>query len=572
MNYTFVSIEKFSFKLLINNLFFRSKVAGLALILSILVTASGCNGSSDKMSVKQQEQVDSEGGTETPNDLALLQDAKAKWKNLSGQFYSIQSQRVCLCVPEMSSQMEVSVSDNLVLSAFDIVSKEAISKEIQQEIQTVDDLFGLIEKAIADGVSIEVIYNEEYGYPESAKIDLDQIAVDGGLYIVLSNLEIKDSLLALENVTWMLESFDSIAGPQPIIDGSNISLSVDMENMQLTGIGGCNNFTADFVVDEKNNDISIANVISTEMACNEPENIMQQEMSFFATLAQVQFYSFDKASLNMVVGGDSGLHFIAAQHAEVDPTIEITSNDMALLQAAKKKWSTLSGQHYSIQSQRICECEDEVAARMEMNVLGDLVLSAIDIMSGDQVSKEIQKEILTVDSLFALIEKALLDNISIDVIYNPEFGYPETLKIDLEQIPVDGGLFIILSNFEIKDTLLALGDVTWSLESFDSIAGPQPIIDNSQVSLSFDMLNLQLHGSGGCNNYTADFVINEKNNDITITNVASDAAVCSEPQNIMQQEQNFFSTLQNIRFFTLNQASLSLSVGGDAGLHFVPVI
>jgi hypothetical protein len=94
-----------------------------------------------------------------------------------------------------------------------------------------------IAKAITDNVSIEVTYNEEYGYPEIAKIDLEKLAVDGGLHINLSNLEFKDSKLSLDDVTWTLESFYSIAGPQPILENTNISLSFDM---QLNGAGGCN--------------------------------------------------------------------------------------------------------------------------------------------------------------------------------------------------------------------------------------------------------------------------------------------------------------------------------------------
>jgi hypothetical protein len=39
---------------------------------------------------------------------------------------------------------------------------------------------------------------------------------------------------------------------------------------------------------------------------------MQQEQNYFSTLGQVRFFAFDKAILNMVVGGDAGLHFVAA--------------------------------------------------------------------------------------------------------------------------------------------------------------------------------------------------------------------------------------------------------------------
>lgn len=533
----------------------------LPLLLAIFATTTGCNSSDDKMQVIQE--IDN-----SESDLELLQSAKAKWQSQSSQFYTIQSQRFCECATEMSSQMEISVSDNLILSAFDIASDQAISAEVQQEIQTVDDLFGLIEKAIADEVSIEVTYNEEFGYPESAKIDLEQLAVDGGLFVTLSDLEVKDSLLALEKVTWVVESFTTIAGPRPIIDGSNISLSVDMQNMQVSGLGGCNSYSADLVLDEKNSNISISNIVSTEMACIEPEDVMQQEQSYFATLSQVQFYSFDQATLTMVVGGDSGLHFVAKQHSVTDPIVVNPSDETSALQAAKKKWDSLSGQFYIIQSHRFCECEDEYQSQMEVNVLGNKVVSAFDTVSGDEISAEIQQEIKTVDGLFALIEKAIADGISINVSYNQEYGYPETAQIDLEQLAVDGGLHINLSDLQIKNTQTAFDYVVWELTSFDSIAGPQPIIENSSITLSIDVQNLQVSGFGGCNEYSGDLEIDNKNN-MTISNIVSTELACTEPENIMQQEMSYFSTLEQIQFFNFYDEDLNMTVGADSGLNFV---
>lgn len=565
MTYLSNLVEQFRLGLSASKLFSVRKTIVVPVMLSILTLASGCGSDSEGMSISPTLNDSST----TTNELAELQSAQAKWDSHSGQFYTIESQRFCECVAEMSAQMKISVSDNSVLSAFDISSDEAISKEIREEIKTIDSLFTLIEEAITDGVSIEVTYNEVYGYPETAKIDLEKLAVDGGLYITLSNLEIKNSLLALNDVVWTLGSFDSIAGPQPIIEKSTISLSIDMQNMQFNGVAGCNHYSADFVLDSKNNDISISNIISTEMACSEPENIMQQEQSYLATLAQVRFFTFSEGSLNLVVGGDSGLQFVVAQYAVEIPVTENMSTDSVSLQRAKTKWNSYSEQYYTIQSQRYCECEDEAAAQMEINVLDNSVLSAFDLSSGEAISKETQQEIQTIDSLFALIEKAIADGITIEVIYNEQYGYPETTKIDVEKLAVDGGLHITLSNLEIKDATLALDDITWSLEAFDSIAGPQAIIENSTISLSFDMENMQLSGNAGCNEYVADFIQINGKRDVSISNVRVDAAVCNEPENIMQQEMSYLATLEQVRFFTFVDATLNMVVGGDAGLHFV---
>jgi heat shock protein HslJ len=544
------------------------KVIIFPFILSVLAIISGCNSSSTPGNEISATPSNTSSST-TTTDLTSLQSAKTKWDSNSAQYYTIQSQRLCECLPQMTAQMEVSVLNNSVLSAVEVNSSEVIPQETQEEIQTVDSIFALIEKAIEDDISIEVIYNEKYGYPEMTKIDVEQLAVDGGLHIILSNLDLQDSQSALDDVTWTLESFDNIAGPQPVIENSNITLSFDMENGQLQGIGGCNNYSANFVLDSENHDITISNVTRTEMACSEPESIMQQEQNYFATLSQIRFFTFDKTTLNMVVGGDAGLHFIVTKSATGQPKIDDSSDDFASLQSARKKWNSNSGQYYTVQSQRICFCLPEMSAVMNISVLDNSVLSAIDTNSGEIISKEIQEEIQTVESLFTLIEKAITDGISIEVTYNEAFGYPEMTKIDVEQIAADGGLQIELSNLEFQGSQLALDDVNWTLESFDSIAGPQVVIENTNITLSIDMENRQLKGVGGCNDYSADFVLDEKNYNMTISNVISTEMACSEPENIMQQEHNYFATLEQIRFFTFDKATLNMVVGGDAGLHFV---
>ena len=537
-----------------------SKIIVAPLIISLLVFMSGCQSSNKE---SKAEPVSS--------DLVALQNAKAKWGSNTEQYYTVQSQRICECLPELSALMDVSVLDNSVLTAIDAASGEIISKDVQKEVVTVENMFSLIESAINDNTSIEVTYNEEYGYPETTKIDVEQLAVDGGIHITLSKLALHDAKLALDDVTWTLVSFDSITGPQTVIKNSNITLSIDIENRQLGGIGGCNAYGADFVLDDESHQMTISNVISTQMWCEQPEDVMQQEQNYFATLEKVRFFTLDEEGLNMVVGGDAGLHFTSAHNSPEEVEIDSSSNDLTLLESARKKWQSHSGQYYTVQSKKNCFCLDEMTAQMKVSILNDSVLSAVNIASGEVISKAIQAEISTVDTLFSLIERAIADDISIEVSYNEEFGYPEITKIDIEQLAADGGLHITLSNLEILLPTMALDDVTWTLESFDNIAGPQTIIKDTKITLSVDMESMILTGVGGCNNYSADFVLDDESHDITISNVISTEMWCAEPEKTMQQEKNYFTTLGQIRFFTFDEAKLSMVVGADAGLNFIVV-
>lgn len=288
----------------------------LPLILFILAAMSGCKSANEGPEIDNTSNglaslQNAPGIGDTSNELVSLQNARNKWRRHSGQYYMIQSQRICECLPEMSADMKISVLDNLVLSAVDINSDEVISKKTREQIITVENLFVLIEKAIEDNISVEVSYNEADGYPEIARIDVEQLAVDGGLYIKLSELVLHNSRSALDDVSWTLISFDSIAGTQPVIKNTQVTMSIDLETMQLSGNAGCNNYSADFVLDDESHNITISNVIRQEMWCDEPKNLMQQEQNYFATLALIRFFSFNKATLNIGVGGDAGLHLVA---------------------------------------------------------------------------------------------------------------------------------------------------------------------------------------------------------------------------------------------------------------------
>ncbi|NQY65464.1 MAG: META domain-containing protein [Alteromonadaceae bacterium] len=279
---------------------FRHQIM-VAFIAIMTIVITGCGSSSD-------EEVTFEDARQKWNE---LQNASATWNNQLGRYYKIQSQRICECLPEMSSQMMLSVLDNSILAARDINTDETISSETKINIKTVDDIFDLIQEAIDDSVTIDVTYNQEYGYPETTRLNIEQLAVDGGLHIELSNLTVEDPISALDDVTWQLTAYDSIVGPQEIIEGSNVSMTFDLDNNQLSGSGGCNSFNADFVMvdTDTNNNITIFNILNTEMSCESPEKIMEQEQIFFATLTQTSYFTFDKATLSLSVGADAGLHF-----------------------------------------------------------------------------------------------------------------------------------------------------------------------------------------------------------------------------------------------------------------------
>jgi len=65
----------------------------------------------------------------------------------------------------------------------------------------------------------------------------------------------------------------------------------------VTGIAGCNNYSADYQVD--GNELSFGPVATTRKACPDPPGLMQQENAFLTALSLVTSYELDGDSLEM---------------------------------------------------------------------------------------------------------------------------------------------------------------------------------------------------------------------------------------------------------------------------------
>ena len=99
----------------------------------VLAAISGCQSSNKDSKAKSKSKA--EVPEVMPSSLVALQNAKKKWSSNSKQYYTIQSQRICECLPEMSALMQISVLDNSILTAIDTASGEVISKEVQKQVR-----------------------------------------------------------------------------------------------------------------------------------------------------------------------------------------------------------------------------------------------------------------------------------------------------------------------------------------------------------------------------------------------------------------------------------------------------
>lgn len=240
-----------------------------------------------------------------------LDNAMNKWEISKTDYYTFHFEQSCECILGAGSPLNVSVINNSILSARYSVNNVEVDAGIRDNINTVEDIFNLIQQAINQDISIQIEYNVNIGYPELVMIDLDAIAADGGLNIRLMELEFGQLSDGLDDVVWQLKAFNTIAGPQLLVENTIITLQFEQDDLSITGNAGCGNYAGNFLPD--NNTMAIFGVFTTEMACSHPFGIMEQEQTYITYLENVNLYSFISTELYLDIGVDAGLHFVRAE-------------------------------------------------------------------------------------------------------------------------------------------------------------------------------------------------------------------------------------------------------------------
>lgn len=114
--------------------------------------------------------------------------------------------------------------------------------------------------------------------------------------------------LDFEDMEWVLESYGEPSNTQLVIEGSEITATFDSATHGVNGSAGCNHYFGDYEAD--NSELSISSVGSTEMACMEPEGVMEQEQQYLRLLILAESYETDDGQLRITCSNGSVLVFI----------------------------------------------------------------------------------------------------------------------------------------------------------------------------------------------------------------------------------------------------------------------
>lgn len=141
--------------------------------------------------------------TLTADDVAQINQAKGgipqsfthnlqKWQSVAGgpdEFIGYTTQQSCFCPSEFNRPMNITESGGEITSATYADTNETVPDNIRQSLQTIDQRFEQLQSAYENGAdSVNVEYDEQFGFPTSVFIDHSQMIADEEVSYTITNL------------------------------------------------------------------------------------------------------------------------------------------------------------------------------------------------------------------------------------------------------------------------------------------------------------------------------------------------------------------------------------------------
>jgi heat shock protein HslJ len=94
-----------------------------------------------------------------------------------------------------------------------------------------------------------------------------------------------------------------------VLEDSEVTLLFDEQGGTLAGMAGCNQYRGSYERDD--DQLNVGALISTRMACVEPEGVMQQEREYLDALQSAESYAVQDEQLTITNADDTVLVFRA---------------------------------------------------------------------------------------------------------------------------------------------------------------------------------------------------------------------------------------------------------------------
>jgi heat shock protein HslJ len=112
---------------------------------------------------------------------------------------------------------------------------------------------------------------------------------------------------------------------------------------------------------------------------------------------------------------------------------------------------------------------------------------------------------------------------------------------------------------------IGLGDVTWIADTRIEAEAASTMVPDTAVTVRFDVAAGILGGFSGCNDFGAEFVVDDDR--IRVTELAAEGEGCGD--RVMEQEQFIYDVLADADTFTIDRDRLTVMTADGRGLGFL---
>ena len=127
-------------------------------------------------------------------------------------------------------------------------------------------------------------------------------------------------------------------------------------------------------------------------------------------------------------------------------------------------------------------------------------------------------------------------------------------------------VFVGLTACNTGTGVATLEDTAWVLESYGEQNNLQAIIEDTEITATFNSANSEVSGSAGCNTYFAGYEV--RGSKLSIFEMAFTEMACVSPEGVMEQEQEFLTILTNAQSFQTDNTTLTIFCSGGQQLFF----
>ena len=382
---------------------------------------------------------------------AALDEARGKWAAVGFDSYHYEFENDCgECGPLLSAPRQVVVWDD---DRFDPVRSSP----------SVEQMFDEIEAALDEGLSTDVVYDEELGYPIEVDIDKESRPVDGGIRWLVHTFEpgLPGDDVSLSDIS-AAEQLWKEKRPDAYEYTLTVWCDCPLDGSVVTRIEGDRIVSYDILYDESSGG-SI-----TPLAVDDMFSDLEDLMASVDGVVEGGIRFTGSARFDPLLGYPVWVG-LDIEVLRDDPVLEelptrlvVTMTDLhpidvdraagqaelSALEEAVGHWEAFGVDTYSYQL--------TIHAMATADYTGPFVVEIFDgeIVSVTRDGIPVSPELAAgyrVEQIFDMIREAIAGGVEVAVLYNQVLGYPVLVQIDLDAIAVDGGLAFSLDEFEAVD-------------------------------------------------------------------------------------------------------------------------